>query len=770
MKHLSRKLFVGSNVVVASLLVLALVGAVNYIADWCTKRYSLTADLTEGRRYSFSDRTRLLLKGLDQDVRLTALFVADDKDEVAQQRKRLLEDLLQQYAAANGRIEVRFVDPQENPAPLQELVRRITLARTLKPDAEGKLLAEEEALRQGMSKETYNDLKKTYEVNLAIAQFLELQKDLAALLNSDQGLFQQESANAELSPQAKDFFFRVAASLEGEQQNLEAFADLLKGDFGAVLDALHIVPKGMTLAKAKEISLMIPGYAMARNTMSDRVDSAAQLLDSILSVGQRLAAAEGAKMPASAKAVLDQARERYKPYQDRLTQFAARLKELNAPDSQTIELEKLRDDLKYLNSVVVEIGNNVRVLNSDDLWPVAPGHSRYEEDAPRAFLGEETISAALLAMTSRQRPAAVFAKWGAMPVSEDIGFYTELARQVSRNNFTIANWNLQQQPEMPKIENASKIVLVVLPPDPPNPQMFTMPPGPESYAPVKKFIDDGGSAVFFLRSPFVAMAVFQQPPMVAKAPYEDMLREFGLEVNTDVATALSVSLPDGTTRLVPPLEVTRYPSPSAAGPVHPIVSRLQGVKCLLAAPAVIARAAKLPQGVTVWPLIQTPRRDDCWAERDLEQWGRKGTGSFDAAADVASPYDVAVAVDVEPVPPEAPKEQSGATPRRASSRLVVFADDYFIADQLLRSGLQLTGQGLALVDNPGNAELVLNSLLWLAHEEDRISVGPKAQQARRIGDIDPNTYLGLKIAVWGVLPVLIVALGIVVYIVRKQKR
>jgi len=102
-----RQLKYGTNTFVLVLVVLGILGLVNYLVDRHTKRF----DLTKDQRYSLSDQTRKVLAGLKEDVKITYF-----------QRQRDMErgqDRLKEYTALSPRLKVDFVDPVQSPAKAQ---------------------------------------------------------------------------------------------------------------------------------------------------------------------------------------------------------------------------------------------------------------------------------------------------------------------------------------------------------------------------------------------------------------------------------------------------------------------------------------------------------------------------------------------------------------------------------------------------------------------------------------------------------------------------
>ena len=68
---------------------------------------------------------------------------------------------------------------------------------------------------------------------------------------------------------------------------------------------------------------------------------------------------------------------------------------------------------------------------------------------------------------------------------------------------------------------------------------------------------------------------------------------------------------------------------------------------------------------------------------------------------------------------------------------------------------------------PANAELLVNSLLWLAGTEHLITVSPETLEARRIED--PGAWtLPIQLATMIGIPVAVLAAGVIVYAVRRR--
>ncbi|MBX3025525.1 GldG family protein [bacterium] len=93
----------GTNTVVASLLFIAILGVLNFLAY----RHHHRFDLTSEKVFSLSPQSVQLLQGLTQDLRLEAFVEGGANPEI--------EDLLRNYRAASDRVTVRMIDPDREP-------------------------------------------------------------------------------------------------------------------------------------------------------------------------------------------------------------------------------------------------------------------------------------------------------------------------------------------------------------------------------------------------------------------------------------------------------------------------------------------------------------------------------------------------------------------------------------------------------------------------------------------------------------------------------
>lgn len=102
-----RQLKYGTNTFVLVVVVLGILGVVNYLAARHTKRF----DLTKDQRYSLSDQTRKVVAGLKDEIKIT--YFQRQRDMAGGQ------DRLKEYEALSPKLKAQFVDPVQSPAKAQ---------------------------------------------------------------------------------------------------------------------------------------------------------------------------------------------------------------------------------------------------------------------------------------------------------------------------------------------------------------------------------------------------------------------------------------------------------------------------------------------------------------------------------------------------------------------------------------------------------------------------------------------------------------------------
>jgi ABC-type uncharacterized transport system involved in gliding motility auxiliary subunit len=307
--------------------------------------------------------------------------------------------------------------------------------------------------------------------------------------------------------------------------------------------------------------------------------------------------------------------------------------------------------------------------------------------------------------------------------SSDRTGYSAITAALSSDNYSVDKIVLVQKPEVP----ADATVLVIA-----GPRTDFLPPELDA---IKKYVAKGGKVMVMLDPPEGAA---RTTPLL-----DGFVREWGFNVgNNIVVDASGIGQLLGTDASVP--VAASYPS-------HPITTNFQLMTAYPLARSVDA-AEGGANGHTPQPLVQTSAQS--WAEADIAALG-KGDGRVELnpeKGDKPGPISLGAAVSAPateaPATPEAkPDQPAGATPEppKPESRIVVIGDSDFPSNGIL--GVQ------------GNRDFFLNTVNWLAQQENLIAIRPREPEDRRLtltADAQSRIFL---LSVF-VLPGLVFAAGI----------
>jgi ABC-type uncharacterized transport system involved in gliding motility auxiliary subunit len=142
-----------------------------------------------------------------------------------------------------------------------------------------------------------------------------------------------------------------------------------------------------------------------------------------------------------------------------------------------------------------------------------------------------------------------------------------------------------------------------------------------------------------------------------------------------------------------------------------------------------------PQGETVTPLAQSSEQS--WGETSLTTLN--AGVRYDAGKDAPGPLDIAISVEKD-------------APNGAKARLIVSGNARFAID--------------SAITNFANLDFFVNSVNWLAQDEQLIAIRPTAPTQRTL-NVPPGSAQLLSFGVVGGLPLLVLALGTVVWWRRR---
>ncbi|MCK4423922.1 MAG: GldG family protein, partial [Candidatus Omnitrophica bacterium] len=144
----------GSNFIIYVIIVLAILVFINYLSLKHYKRW----DVTRNKKYSISEQTIKVIKGLNAEISLKAFYRRGDELE------KRFKDLLNEYNYQAPVIKYEFIDPDRNPAITQNygVTTFGTSILEYKQKTEKITQSTEEALTNALLKITSSEVKKVY--------------------------------------------------------------------------------------------------------------------------------------------------------------------------------------------------------------------------------------------------------------------------------------------------------------------------------------------------------------------------------------------------------------------------------------------------------------------------------------------------------------------------------------------------------------------------------------------------------------------------------
>lgn len=441
-----------------------------------------------------------------------------------------------------------------------------------------------------------------------------------------------------------------------------------------------------------------------------------------------------------------------------------------------LKSDSVASDITQDNIVIIETGGKTKVVAFDEIWPLK-GRSFGPADSAgkdrRTFNGDSAISSKILTMTQKPFATVLLAylpvDQQTMQMMQMMGMGNStitpdmlggLKKRLEESNLTVAEWKLSDP--MPKPTDAQPQVVVVLPPGPALPPMRRDAPpppsfGPEHLAKISQAIDAGTPAIFLARwvppsnNPYMSSAGY--------APNEYLQKDWGINVQTTAGVLMAI--PDETEagRFTVDLRGFSW-IPLNTFSDQAIGRPLRGQRMLWS--EVCPIRVKTMAGVKVDPLLTiTPDRNNLWATTDLpglvEQVQAKGFVA-PGPTDIKPPMDLAVAATRE----------TPAKKGAKAAQIVVMGLASSLMDGYMDQQVPVRGaKGDITFDDPplANADLMVNSVYWLAGRGQNIAAGPV--QVRPINVTQNTRSLLWAVCVLG-LPALVLGLGGIVLLRRRS--
>ena len=726
-----RRLVFGVNVIVQAVLAVAVAAAI----IWAGGHFKAQADLTGRGSNSLSTRTVQLLKGLNQNIRITGIFAEPDKrDEIGQKRRRQMRDLLDLYEAAGGaRVTTALIDPSLEKGKTDKLLQHLLELPAYKDEAQ----PHQEVL----------------------SKFADVNKKIQELMTTESSKLDELTKNdAQLA----------------RNRNLGIIRNNLRV---TTRDTQQIQEKVQDLTHGGEI----PRFGQAVKEVRDYANNVQLLLQDVSKwmTGDGLTTTG---LTPELRTFFEQSASRYEP-------VLADTKTLldQAKDLKDVKVEELYSGLTRWRTgppVLVENEREARLVPDWDVWvrPSEPGMPLGPDGDDRVFAGEAAISSAILALTQTQKTAVIFTRFGGQQLLKpDFSQMNPMMQQMpqapfqdmnallEKSNFTTEEWDVAKDKTPPAVADAARTVYVVFPPTPP-PQRNPMQPSPEGRMTpedrkaVLDAVQAAGLAVF--------LAGWMPPPspmpgMTGSYEYADYLKStWGVDVLFNNLALHFTGHPDPDKRGLyvpagrqPQLLTTGQPPDGVVeftdDPISAPLKTDRGA-FVLAAPLAIPKAESMPAGVKIGVIAQVRSTKDVWATSDIgsiEDQLKKNQGVRPGPADIPTPFPVAL---------------NAANDK--GQKVVVFSSEHFASDAIAQAtGLQQMGRGLVLgALYPANSDLFINALHWLTGEANRIAVGPRTGDVPRLKQLDEAWAARLPVLLVGIWPALALVVGVCVWAVRRR--
>lgn len=700
----ARRWTVGTMVAI-SVLLAALLTALLQLLVFKTGR-PLKWDLTSSGINSLSAGTRNVLASLeDEKIHLTSLYLETDIESAAQKKYRqAVDDLLRLYQVENpSKVERAWINPLKDQVKLGQLLERVRELPDFKKDAEAYVAA---------IKRFEDDIFKPF----------------AAAL---QGFVDELSA------------IDQSATLAGGGPGSTGLTRALK----SWLEAGNRVAQDVQSIMDQKL----PKYSAATDRILSFYEPVGGKMEIVIgSMADQLLQSEEWSEPA--KQVLAKMKTDLRPWVDKLKSEQETIQNLPA-----LAIDELERALQQNNVVVVESKDGAKALSFEELWPpLREGDFADPNDfEKRRFAGEGAITPTILQLVQREKSAVVFVHFGGERLFGAGGFgpnarggaMTAMKAELEKLNYQVAEWDVKQTQEKPKLDPVPKRTLyIVLRPAPEmGPQGLPSGPGmgPTQREAVLGAIKESGRAIFL-----TGWMTFGP-----KYEYHDFLsKEWSIDVEGQSLVVTAIPTGPGVWGLSQNFAMLS----TVVFRDHALTEGLEFLQneCIFPLTTIINPAKEKPEGVTISELASTPASEDIWAVKDPPSFVdryRDEQKTRRATDDPAGPFAVALAAE------------------KGEGKIVVLAvGEPFLHDNLAVENVLVMGPGGLQVRRraPGNFAFFTNILHYLDDTLQWLNIGSPVDTSRiEIAQKDLNLWRVLSI---GVFPALAILAGGFTWYVRRR--
>lgn len=463
-------------------------------------------------------------------------------------------------------------------------------------------------------------------------------------------------------------------------------------------------------------------------------------------VDRLVRAAEGEGAPDAVRAEFKRISGLMRETRKSIDATLTKLKDVTAVE----DYDRFREQMATRNSVVILSPGRERVIHLDEMFrrpdPAQEKALKQSGEEPElAFQGEERLTGALMSLGMKNPPLVVFVYTGRQRAIGPNGAYDVVAQRLRRINFDVQEWcpvarpgpfgQVEPAAPLPTSKPGQKAVWIILPIEPPNPINPMASGGDQVATMLKERLAAGDSALVMVEiSPVGYTGGID--------PMASVFEGWSIKALNDRVLLREISMPNRQKRLASRMDVDEWPSDQ---PITRAIAGMPGT-FLRASPLDLDVAGGAKNNVQVWPLV-TIQKEDVWAEKNLQ-------GLTDATRDAATagkPYTIAAAA------------------QNKTSRLVVVGDPVWASDQVTSVGM--LGPGTAELVGalfPGNTELFVNSVFWLARMDQLIAASARSQDIRRIRSMTPQAVRTVQWVTLAGMPLATMLAGVVVWAIRRR--
>ncbi len=360
--------------------------------------------------------------------------------------------------------------------------------------------------------------------------------------------------------------------------------------------------------------------------------------------------------------------------------------------------EKLKMDLEELqmNSVIFTCGDKSKHVQQSEV---------IEREFPFKFKGEEVFTSAVLSVTRGKQTNVYFTKGHGEREYGDFerAGLGNLASAIKRANYNVLPLDLLKQKRVP--ENCDILFIAG-----PTRSFSTQETNyiRDYVGTSARLINDKGE----LKNGKLIVMLEPAVGVNKSSGLNALLGEYGVVVRDDAVVYNKVNMPLFGMQTVVEIYISddKYLDHEITEDIKKLTSVFYGSSVLSIAPITDTMA------FSTIGIVQAP--DQSWGETEIV--GKKRP-KYDEDSDICSPIILAVAAELREAKPNptAPPHatQAFANIGKKGPRIVIFGDTDFAAN--------------AFSDNPGNQDLVLNAISWLARREKELGISAKAPDIRR---------------------------------------